>query len=702
MAINIGGRLHSVATGNVVAGANEIYDDDEQKKQSQINAELIAGQTTQTTRIDDININLATKQDKITAVVNPAVTEDGVVPSASVTFENGQLGFSFSNLKGDKGDKGDTGPKGPQGDSAVWDETTGNIVQMAHVLGQDSLKAMSQKGVTDAVAYLCVTDWGASQSADNHIVDMVIDNTGAAADANGDYYRVFYKHVSAGDWVKINGARSSASSSPAVDMAVAVFDDIPSKGDQGVLLDYMANTASFEKVFQMTQDGYLCVYAYGASASISFSFGITNNDVVAGMSERIDGILNETTTNTSTPTLTTAYSSYYIVKTTGAKSSNSNYNITNPIDVYVGDVVTARCNGGSGGTNAIIAKYNEGANYTPLVISDSSGVVKDWTHVVTENCKLAFSYVKKNGGTIAVTIQRQPVLLRDITKAKSDIETLQANVVEYRSSDHMPKPTSNPLARMISGASRARVFKSYGIIGASWETGYTDGVPNDFYDSGRDWPTMFGQVNNVEMHNYSLAGHALANWILHRDDTTFDSEDASIKPECFIINMSSNEMNSNKYTGNPGDPEEIDTEHDYTQDTVTTSTVFTEILANIIQRCRKKSPDCYIYLSTVHKYTPSGGSSVVERMEALCDAMRGMAALFAHCYVLDIHEYGADWSSNAIASIYRSSTVAGAHPSRLGHVYLCDQFNTYIDWHIATYPQQYLDAAYINKTETRT
>lgn len=37
--IEIGGRLHSIATGNVLAGANEIFDDDKNKKQSEINTE---------------------------------------------------------------------------------------------------------------------------------------------------------------------------------------------------------------------------------------------------------------------------------------------------------------------------------------------------------------------------------------------------------------------------------------------------------------------------------------------------------------------------------------------------------------------------------------------------------------------------------------------------------------------------------------
>ena len=39
--IEIGGRLHSTATGNVVTGANEVLDDIQNKKQQEINAELI-------------------------------------------------------------------------------------------------------------------------------------------------------------------------------------------------------------------------------------------------------------------------------------------------------------------------------------------------------------------------------------------------------------------------------------------------------------------------------------------------------------------------------------------------------------------------------------------------------------------------------------------------------------------------------------
>lgn len=85
------------------------------------------------------------KQDTITAVVNPTVVENGGQPSASVTFQNGELGFAFSNLKGEQGIQGQ---QGIQGDSFQPIEDVSGLV-LAHVPGQDNTKAMSQKGVGD-------------------------------------------------------------------------------------------------------------------------------------------------------------------------------------------------------------------------------------------------------------------------------------------------------------------------------------------------------------------------------------------------------------------------------------------------------------------------------------------------------------------------------------------------------------------------
>ena len=53
--INVGGRLHSIATGNVLAGTDEIYDDGKGKKQSTINAETDAILAQHTSVIQGLN-----------------------------------------------------------------------------------------------------------------------------------------------------------------------------------------------------------------------------------------------------------------------------------------------------------------------------------------------------------------------------------------------------------------------------------------------------------------------------------------------------------------------------------------------------------------------------------------------------------------------------------------------------------------------
>lgn len=65
--IDIGGRLHSTATGNVVAGANEIFDDSKNKKQSDINTETYSLVNNINERLNSLSpdqqsaLNVATK-----------------------------------------------------------------------------------------------------------------------------------------------------------------------------------------------------------------------------------------------------------------------------------------------------------------------------------------------------------------------------------------------------------------------------------------------------------------------------------------------------------------------------------------------------------------------------------------------------------------------------------------------------------------
>lgn len=87
---------------------------------------------------------LLTKQDAITRVTASVDSSVGT-PSVNPTWNNGTLDLAFHNVKGEQGIQG---IQGPQGLSCIVGE---GDLPLDHVLGQDGTKAMSQKGVTDAI-----------------------------------------------------------------------------------------------------------------------------------------------------------------------------------------------------------------------------------------------------------------------------------------------------------------------------------------------------------------------------------------------------------------------------------------------------------------------------------------------------------------------------------------------------------------------
>ena len=75
--------------------------------------------------------------------------------------------------------------------------------------------------------------------------------------------------------------------------------------------------------------------------------------------------------------------------------------------------------------------------------------------------------------------------------------------------------------------------------------------------------------------------------------------------------------------------------------------------------------------------------------------MKDVAAKFDDCFVLDINTFGFDWPTLGVSYGYQTTTDS-SHPTRLGHVYLSDQFNTYLDWVIGNNQKAFFKTVYIN------
>ena len=157
--LNIGGRLHSTETGNVVAGANEIFDDDKGKKQSQINAETdetLAAHSSAISGFDSGNFITLVATDADTDIA-AVFTRLGVTPAVNTIYR-------IANWKHDATTKYNT---------AYYSEYSANGTTIADLVPI----TVENKGIADA------TDF---DEPDNSKRDK-LPTVGAVADVFGYY-----------------------------------------------------------------------------------------------------------------------------------------------------------------------------------------------------------------------------------------------------------------------------------------------------------------------------------------------------------------------------------------------------------------------------------------------------------------------------------------------------------------------------------
>ena len=636
-------------------------------------------------------------------------SEDGGSNIVTIYFtDEGVEPVSFTIKNGSKGDKGDTGAKGNPGDCAVYDRESQDAPDfvMAQITGNSTTKSMTQKAVTEALGSQNIADWDdldAGKISDVKLTDDGIVDT-------KDKGNVYVVTVEDGDFVKIEASRTPTTPPSANNTVVAIFDSTPSVGDEAAdVLDVKAATTDglYSSKIAITRSGVLAVYYYGVSAECTIYKGVTYNEQTSSESQtalttatevastvaNIIGGVEEELNPSSTPGMH--------ITVNGERKSITGFSLTEPIQVSEGDIVTYKANGGSGGTNSLIAfaLTDDPGDECTSVQADRDGL-KTRTYTVIEDGYIYISFYTSDD--LELSIKRSGL--------QGKVERLEDNVSTYES-DGTISLGENPLAHIITYPSRARTFKSYGVIGGSFETSYINayqnGSPVTPYDAGYEWPTLFGKVNNVEVYNYALPGHSFRYWLKDRDKTSYNQGqpplfpghnlpwvDDNHEPECFIVNLSSNDISDG---GEIGDVTALDVVNiDYT-DSINyppTSMNFEQAAAAVLQLVRRKSPDCYIFVANMR------GKNSSDRIDALNDALAYVANLFDKCYLLDITRYGMNWDTDA-ANKYVTGN-ASSHPSRLGHIYLADQFNTYIDWYIGKHPEQFLDASYINTDYTRT
>lgn len=571
---------------------------------------------------------------------------------------------------------GPQGPQGPQGDSAVYDPSSPEAPDfvMANTTGQSTTKSMTQKAVTDAVKEAIQPITGEFEPEFSIIDSGYVTYKGDIASSSG-YGRTSKIYVKKGN-ILIYRVSSNTDNNAKLSLTDA---------NETYYTCIDRSTGNDEETYNVLSDGYVVL---SGRISQGFSVKISNNGLLLQMDElaeqvenfeeNIADVIDDVQGENFTPEFTEK-TGYYI-NIYGIEYANSNYSRTYPIEVEKGDVLTFTCNSPAEANAVLHSTNSEGTTFTPLMTGTGS---QERTYIVQNDGYVVFSYHKNRG--LNLSIHRGGLIL-GVADLNTRIEELEDSVVNY-GTDHMPLPSENPLERIITGPSRARVFRSYGVIGASWDTGYSNGE-RDFYDLGYEWPTIFARVNGVEVHNYAIPGRWFNTWLKDRNmDAIFDGSSLpfdtdAFQPDCFLVCLSVNDINPNNYSAEIGSASDIDPTFDYTQREYASSTPFVEVLAEIIQRCKAKSPGCWVFLVTTHVYEPSSSAFVV-RKTAMCQAMSDVSQIFDNVEFMDIDQYGMNWSAAENNAKYKSS----AHPSRLGHIYLADQYNTYLDWWVANHAE---------------
>lgn len=694
-----------------------------------------------------------TPLEEVTATVDDGVGE----PSVDYAYVSRKLRLDFHNLKGDEGvgfdhvegtdvhtGDGETstyivkrtdgsdggtiqvvnGRKGSQGDSAVFDPDDPDTpsFEMANTLGGSSQKAITQKAVTEAIVDNMATEWEDVEGEVLTALDM--DSSGNVTAYSGQspsYHKIFYAPVHEGKPIEVTFTKAA---SDLMRVVIALFNVEPAAGgsarQDGVLFAETVPAGTHTFRYPVNAGSYIALATYGASTSVTFKEGLTATDILNDVEERMDDLdegINGASVDVSS--IMSDLKTGHFVSYKGNYSGQSSYGTTPLFTVQKGDVLTVTSSDNSSPNPAIIAKYlstepfdydvnHSGVFQCLLQGEGDGGGLKTRIYTMPESCTIMISYLLSGG--LELSISRGGIV--------ADIEGLQAQVEDINPIDHTDGATigtDNPLAHIISGPSRVRTFKSYGVIGGSFETGYTNAEDGSSsatpYDVGYEWPTLMAKANGVVCYNYALPGHSWKSWLADRNKTTYTSgneaplwKNAELpwashrmpwnnpefteKPECFVLNLSSNDASAS-YT--IGDANDIDFENDYTDDEAYSDRSFVEAAAAILQLIRIKSPRCYIFVANMRAgRSESRVSTLNEAVDTIVQKFNEYAG---HCYLLDITSHGFDWNTNG-ANKYVSGD-ASSHPTRLGHVYLADQFNTYIDWYIANHPEEFLDAAYV-------
>lgn len=280
-------------------------------------------------KVDDVKVNGISVLDPQTKEANinitASVVEDDTPgdPTATATMQDENINIEFAHVKGEKGEKGDKGDKGNKGDSFQPIEDVSGLV-MAHALGDDDTKAMSQMGVSFPVNQT-KSDLGGNGQILQLTEVGYINASGVLKDGSG-YHRTDKIPVEIGMSIKYKG-KIGGETFPCV---AGYGEDESYYG--ALLLGSSEGYADFQTIYIPAGVAYIAVASTdGVDTSVLMNYGLT---------ERVasdEGVLTELD-NTVGKGDTFDFDNEGYIQPAGSVKVTEGYLHTDAIPVKAGDV----------------------------------------------------------------------------------------------------------------------------------------------------------------------------------------------------------------------------------------------------------------------------------------------------------------------------------------------------------------------------
>lgn len=237
-----------------------------------------------------------------------------------------------------------------------------------------------------------------------------------------------------------------------------------------------------------------------------------------------------------------------------------------------------------------------------------------------------------------------------------------------------------PLENLVEGYSNTSVFHTMAFIGDSLSSGEFETVDADgnrgYYDMYEySWGQYIARKNGLKAYNFSKGGMTARQFIerFAEENDMWNKEKAC---QGYVIALGVNDAAADyPEIGGIADIGNKDT--------------FAYYYAEIIRRYKEISPDAKFFLVTIPNESPQERE---EKRAEIRDLIYSFAEYFENTYVIDLYKYAPVYDEK-----FKKQYFMNGHMNPSGYVLTAKLIDSYIDWIISSYPDDFRTVGFIGK-----